>query len=199
MHVRAAPRAALLDLLRGGIENAQEGHRAGGHAAGGAHAGIPGAQAREGKARSSSGLVDHGGEFHRIENFLNGIPHGQHKAGGELPQFAPGIHQRGRIGQKHALTEQLIKFPGQIAGPPGGFFIFRLFPGNGRRDAPEQPRGVFHGPAFGVFTVISLGKHKLRVGGQTGSGQIGGHIHHGGVPGMKTAAETRAVHGLWLR
>lgn len=177
----------------------QEGHRPEATPAGGAHAGIPGAQAREGKARSSSGLVDHGGEFHRIENFLNGIPHGQHKAGGELPQFAPGIHQRGRIGQKHALTEQLIKFPARSPGRQGDFSYFRLFPAMVEETRQNSPAASSMGPAFGVFTVISLGKHKLRVGGQTGSGQIGGHIHHGGVPGMKTAAETRAVHGLWLR
>ncbi len=187
-HVRAAPRAALLDLLCGGVEDAQEGNRAGGHTARSAHAGIPGAQTGEGKARAAAGFVDHGGEFHGIENFFNGIAHRQYKTGGELPQVAPGVHQRRRIGQKQPLTEQRIKFVGQFVGLPGGLFVFHFFLSNTRADAPEQPRRIFFGLAFGVFAVVTLGKHKFGVGGQKWSGQIGRHIHHhDSLPGVKAS------------
>ena len=47
-----------------------------------------------------------------VKDFLHGIGHRQNKAGRELAQRSPGIHQCGRVGQKVQICHQVVKFLG---------------------------------------------------------------------------------------
>ena len=99
-HVRAAPGAALLDLLGGGVEDAQEGHRAGGHAAGRAHAGVLGPQTGKGEARTAAGLVDHGGDFTASKISSMESPTGSTKQAESWPSSEPAFISVGELGRK---------------------------------------------------------------------------------------------------
>ncbi len=61
-------RAALGDLAKGVVVDAQETHRAGGLAGGGFHQGAGWAQAREGEAVAAAGLLDQGGIAQGLED-----------------------------------------------------------------------------------------------------------------------------------
>ena len=177
-HVGAAPGAPLLDLLRGGIENAQEGDGPGGHAAGGTHPAFLGAQAREGKARSAAGFVDHGRILHGVENFFNGVTHGQHKTGGELAQIRARVHQGGRIGQELPAGHQIVKVAGQGFRLTGGALVFAFLRSDGRSHAPEEVARSFREFAVQGFAQIALLQHHLGVGFQLRLRQIFGHCDH---------------------
>ena len=51
-----------------------------------------------------------------VENFLHGIAHRQHEAGGELLQFPPGVHERGRVGKEIEVGHEIIEFFGPDVG-----------------------------------------------------------------------------------
>ena len=180
-HVRAAPGAALLDLLGGGVEDAQEGHRAGGHAAGRAHAGVLGPQTGKGEARAAAGLVDHGGEFYGVENFFDGVADGEHEAGRKLAELGARVHQRGRIGQEAPIGHHVVEGAGQRVGFPRGLFVFGFLGGYGGRYAPEEPGRVLDALAVLVLAVIAFGKDFFRIGIDDGGSEIERHIHHGGT------------------
>ena len=99
-HVGAAAGAALLDRLGGGVEHFEERDGAGRHAHRGADAVAAGTQAGEGEAGAAAGLVDDGGLLDRFEDAGDAVRHRQDEAGGELLDFAAGVHQRRRVGQE---------------------------------------------------------------------------------------------------
>ena len=178
-HIGAAPRAALLDLLGGGIEDAQEGNRPGGHAAGGAHAAFPGPQPRKGKTRAAAGLVDHGRVLDGIKDLLDGIPHRQDKTGGKLAQIRARVHERGRVGEKLPARHEVVKFARQRLRRVGRFRIPGLFPGYGRGHTPEQTARIFRQRSFRILAKVALFQHNFGIGLERGPGQIPGHGHHG--------------------
>ena len=92
-HVRAAPRAALLDHLRGHVEDPHERHRAAGSAAGGLHRIIPGPEPAERKTGPAAALVDERGVFDAVEYRLKRVLNRKDKTGGKLLEGPAGIHQ----------------------------------------------------------------------------------------------------------
>ena len=152
-HVGAAPGAALLDLLGGGVEDLHERHRARGHPAGGAHGAVLGPQAREGKPGSAAGLVDDRGVFQGFEDAFHGVFHGQHETGRELSQAAPGVHQGGRVGQKLQVGHQAIEGLGRLFD-----ISLRIVPGFRLGDVPGHAVEHVHGrlDGFAVFVLAQV-------------------------------------------
>ncbi|MPN29490.1 hypothetical protein SDC9_176943 [bioreactor metagenome] len=108
-HVRAAPRAALLDGFGCNVEHAHKADGAAGNAACGADGRALLAQARKRKSGAAAGLMDQRGVLDRLEDGLHAVLHGQHEAGRELAERAAGVHQRRRIWQKAQRGHQLKK------------------------------------------------------------------------------------------
>lgn len=99
-HVRAAPGAALLDLLGGGVEDAQEGHRAGGHAAGRAHAGVLGPQTGKGEAVPPPDLWIMAANFTASKISSMESPTGSTKQAESWPSSEPAFISVGELGRK---------------------------------------------------------------------------------------------------
>ena len=79
-HVGAAPGAALLHDIGGGIEGANEADRAAGHPTGGADHITFGPQAAEGEAGAAAALVNQGRLLHLVENSVQRVFNGQDEA-----------------------------------------------------------------------------------------------------------------------
>ena len=79
-----------------------------------------GRSAREGEARPAAALVDQGGVLDRLEDAVHRVLDRQHEAGGELLQLAPGVHQRGGVGQELEVGHQPVELSSQTStGAPG--------------------------------------------------------------------------------
>ena len=108
-HVGAAARAALGDLAEGLVVNAQEAHRAGGAPRTGLDQRVFGAQAREGEAVASAGLLDESRIAQSLENAGGGAAHvvadGQHEAGRQLADGRARAGESGRIGGEALLAQ----------------------------------------------------------------------------------------------
>jgi hypothetical protein len=105
-HIGAAAGAALLDRLSGGVEHFEERDGAGGDTHRGTHAVPARTQAGEGEAGAAAGLVDDGGLLDRFEDAGDAVRHRKDEAGGELLDFAAGVHQRWRVGQEVELLHE---------------------------------------------------------------------------------------------
>ena len=57
--------------------------------------------------------MDQCGEFDGVEDLFHGIAHRQNKAGRELAQFAPGVHQGRGIGQEFKAGHHIIEGVGK--------------------------------------------------------------------------------------
>ena len=116
-HVGAAAGAALGDLAKGLIVDAQETHRSGSLPGGGLDQGAFGAQAREGKAIAAAGLLDQGGIAQSLEDARRVATHiigdGQHETGCQLPERRAGAGKGGRIGEETLAGQQLDKTGGR--------------------------------------------------------------------------------------
>ena len=176
----AAKLPPRLILLCGGVEDAQEGHRAGGHAAGRAHAGVLGPTIGAGEARAAPDRWI-AAEFYGVENFFDGVADGEHEAGRKLAELGARVHQRGRIGQEAPIGHHVVEGAGQRVGFPRGLFVFGFIGGYGGRYAPEEPGRVLDALAVLVLAVIALGKDFFRIGIDGGGSEIERHIHHGGT------------------
>ena len=112
-HVGAPPRAALLDRLRGDVEDLHEGDRAAGDALGGLDHVVLGAEPGEGEAGAAAGLVDQGRVLHRLEDLVHGVPTGSTKQADSWPSSRPAFMSVGELGRKTSPP-----WPGRSA-PPG--------------------------------------------------------------------------------
>ena len=112
-HVGAAPGAALLDRLGGGVKDFHERNGTRGDAARGTDGRRTRPQARERKSRAAARLVDERGELDGIENAVHRIFNRQDKTGGELGKVAARVHQgrgvRHELEAFHHLQELLLK------------------------------------------------------------------------------------------
>ena len=138
-HVGAAPGAALLDRLGGGVEDLHEGEGAAGDAAGRLDDVVGGTDAREGEAGAAAALVDEGGLLDRFEDLFHRVADRQDEAGGELAEFAAGIHQRRRIREEFEGGHQSVEFVGQSLGIDAGLEA-EFGAGNRFGDAAEHRR-----------------------------------------------------------
>ena len=109
-HICSPASPPLFDRLGSCIEDAHEGDRTAGDAFRRTHHIIFRPDPGERKPGPAAALLDQGHLFHRIEDLLHRIPHRQDKAGGELLEFPPSIHQRGGIGKKIQGSHQGIEF-----------------------------------------------------------------------------------------
>jgi len=155
-HVGAPARSALLDRFGRYVENTHEGDRPAGNAGGGQNDIIGRTQARKGKSGSSAGFVDQRGELHGVKDLFHGIAHRQDKAGGQLSQFTPGIHERRGIGQKFQLGHYSVEF----FRDRGRILFFIKLPvrgGDGIRHAPEHlNRSLQHLSLFVALQIAPL-------------------------------------------
>ena len=108
-HIGASAGAALLNGLRGHVEDPHEADGTAGYAAGGIDRAARGPQAGEGEAGAAARFVDEGGLLDGLEDILHTVLHRQHKTGGQLPQGTARIHQGGRVGQKFQAGHQFIE------------------------------------------------------------------------------------------
>ena len=110
-HVGAAAGAALGDLAKGMVIDAQEADRPGGLPGGGFDQRALGAQAREGEAVAAAGLLDQRGVAQGLEDAGGVAAHiigdGQDKAGGQLAERRAGAGKGGGIGEKALAGQQV--------------------------------------------------------------------------------------------
>jgi len=145
-HVGAAAGAALGDLAKGVVINAQKADRTGGLTGGGLDVGALGAQAGEGKAVAAASLLDEGGVAQGLEDAGGVATHvvidGEDEAGGELPQRGTSTGEGGGIGEEGFGGKQGVILAREgigIGGPA------RLYIGDGGGHAPEH---LFNPSAF---------------------------------------------------
>ena len=135
-HVGAAAGAALLDGFGGGVDDLEEGDRAGGDALGLADEAALGAQEAEVEARPATLLVDEGGVLDRVEDRVERILDRQDETGGEA-HAAAGAREGRAVGQEvaavHGLEEELGASLAVGLGLLGG--------GDVGRDAAEEVFG----------------------------------------------------------
>ena len=115
-HVGAAAHAALLDSLRGLVEEAHEGDGAGGAAVGAAHARSAAAELREVETGAAAALVDQHLFAQGLADAVHGILHADHEAGCQLSVgcLASGVHERGAVRHKEELGHDVVVFVGPL-------------------------------------------------------------------------------------
>ncbi len=92
-HIGATTGSPLLDSFGGGVEYAHKGNRSRCHPVSRGDNGIARPQAGERKTGAAAGLVDKRGVLIGLKNLLHGITDRQDKAGRQLSQGPPGIHE----------------------------------------------------------------------------------------------------------
>ena len=119
-HVGAASGAALLDGFGGGVEDLHKTDRAAGNAACGTDGRAFLAQAGERKACAAAGFVDERRILDGVKNLFHAVADGQDKAGGELSERTPRVHERGGVGQELEAGHELE----EVIAERGGIRIF---------------------------------------------------------------------------
>ena len=191
-HVGAAAGAALLYHVGGGVKGVNEADRAGSHAPGGADHVPLRAQAGEGKAGAAATLVDQGGLPHPGENRFQRVVHRQDKAGGELLQFPPGVHQGGRVGHKLQAPHHVVEL--FLGGLPFHFrdrLVIKVGQGEIMRHPAEHSIRVFQDVALPVFGQVAPFQHHLRVVGKLRGAAVNLCCNAGGVHRVPDAASHR--------
>ncbi len=122
-----------------------EGDGARGDAGGGAHHRSLAAQAREGEAGAAAALVD---ERHRAERVVDavvavgeGILDREDEARRELPERAPGVHQRRRVRLEARLGHEAVEGVRHLLHRALGRPVATIRLRHHRRDAPEELLG----------------------------------------------------------
>ena len=191
-------RAALGDLAKGVVVDAQEADRAGGLPGGGFDQRALGAQAGEGEAVAAAGLLDQGGVAQGLEDAGRVAAHiigdGQDETGGQLAQRGARAGEGGGIGEEALAGKQIVKFAGalhDIAGP--GFFDHGDVVGH----APEH---LLHG--FGGFAIIAAAhiaadEHLAGIIGQVDLGRSAGMGGVGVRPVAVAAGTARSAGSVW--
>ncbi len=178
-HVRAAAGAALLDDLGRHVEDAHEGDGAGGHTAGGVDPIVPRAQAAERKAGAASRLMDERLLLDGVEDRFQRILDRQDKAGGQLLEVAPRVHERRRVGQKVQPGHHAEKGFGPTTDGFGrGPTVPALGLGDIVRDPPEHLIGRLNRFTPCVLLQIAAPQHRQRIRRQ-GEGGWGNGAHVG--------------------
>ena len=101
---------------------------------------VLGTHAREREAGAAAALVDEGGVLDGLEDRVHGVADGKHEARRELAELAPGVHERGAVGQELEVGHQPVERVLPLLDRGGGVVeAFGL--GDGVGDAPEQRFG----------------------------------------------------------
>ena len=184
-HVGAAPLAALLDGLGGGVEHLHERQRPRGHALGGLHRRVLRPQPRERVARAAAGLVHQGAVAHRREDAVHGVVHRQDEAGAQLAEVRAGVHQAGRVGQEiegvdHA--EEPVAQPFEIGE-------ITVHPGHRVADPAAQALPVFERLTGRVLQIVPTLEHGFGGFGELLPGDASRH----GVPRLQWKRCSRPV------
>jgi len=58
--------------------------------------------------------VDQGGKLDRVEDLLHGVTHRKDEAGGELAQFAAGVHQGRGVGEELHVGHDAVETVGKL-------------------------------------------------------------------------------------
>src|SRR5215207_7013897 len=163
-HVGPAPRSALLDLVRRGVEDAHKGHRARGDSHRGADPIPGGPQPREAEARPAATLVDERLVLDRLVDARQVVRHGQDEARTELPELPARVHEDGEVRHEppggHELEKVLLALREELSGlllakaPLLGEGKLRL--GDVRRCAPEHLDGLLYRLAQRVLLEVAL-------------------------------------------
>jgi len=164
-HVGAAPRAALLDGLGGGIEDVHEGERAAGDALGAHHHVVVRAHAREAEAGAPAALVDESGVLDGLEDGLHGVADGEYEAGRELAQLAAGVHEGGAVGEELEAGHELVE-GGLPLFDGGGGVVQTLGLRDGAGDAPEHLFGCLELLAVLALLEVAALEHLECIGGE---------------------------------
>ena len=195
-HVGAAPEAALVDRVGGGVEDPHEADRAACAAVGRVDAGRLRPDAREIEAGAAAGLVDEGGGAKRVEDALvlavdDGVGDGEDEAGEVLAQAAAGVHEGGRVGEEIERGHHPVEAAGGIldAGLVGAVQAFR--DGHVDGDAPEHFLGGFGGAAVLVLEEVAFLQDREGVGAER-HGDVGADEAPQGVDPSPVG---RSLHG----
>ena len=108
-HIGPSSGAALLDGFCSHVKHAQKADRAARHPTGGIDRAPVRAKAGEGKAGSAARFVDERGLLDRFKNGLHAVLDGEHKAGRELAEGPPRVHQSGGVWKKIESRHHLVK------------------------------------------------------------------------------------------
>ena len=165
-HIGTAAGTSLLDHIRSSVEGVDEAHRAGGDSTGGTNHVSFGAKPVEREAGTAAALVEQRRFFYPRKYGVQRIVHGKHKAGRELLQLPPGVHQSRRVGQEfqgcHDVEELIFGgLPFHFRGP-----IVQVGLGQVFRHTSEHTFRIFQHITFPIFGQVASFQYHSGVVGQ---------------------------------
>ncbi len=183
-HVGAAAGAALFDGLCGDVEDAHEGERATGNTGGGADYVIGRTQAGKREAGAAARFMDQSRVLDGIKNLFHRVAHRQDKAGRELTQRPPGVHQGRGVRQKLKVCHHFVE--GVRQGSDVGLFVkFLVRSGYCIGHPPEHISRCLKNLAGNVPAQVALFKYGGGVFCQSGDAVLLGFLFHGQSPWVK--------------